>query len=168
MLLSRVKQATSKFVKILVYGKADIRTAQQYMPFGIDSKPPPETVALYSNTGSDGEQAIVGYLLKSELTNSGELRLSSLDSSGVENLYIHLKNNGRMEINGSDDNLVRYSVLKAGFDELKIDFNNFIDAYNKHTHGGVTVGSGITAITTPGSASAADISGAKIVEIETS
>ena len=66
IILSRVKQATSEFIKILRYGKDDVITSDQYGPFGFDSKPIKETMAAHATTGDKGESIVFGYLSSSD------------------------------------------------------------------------------------------------------
>lgn len=158
--LTRVKQATSEFIKVLRYGKKDVRTAPQYLPFGIDSKPVNEMIALYADTDDRGELAIIGYLIKSENTNPGELALYSTDSAGIEKFRIYLKNDGTCEIGGNTDNFVRFSLLDSNLQEL---VNNIQTELSKIQTGLAGVGG----VYTPGVLSL-NIDDAKIDEILTS
>ena len=75
--ITRVNEITNRFIKLLRFGKSDSRTADQFAPYGIDSKPIKDLVALYSPTQNDGELACIGYISRSELTKSGEIRVFS-------------------------------------------------------------------------------------------
>jgi hypothetical protein len=88
--------------------------------------------------------------------NTGDKKLYSRDSGGSIAATLNLLNSGQLELNGSGDFAVRYTALEAAFNQLKSDFDT-------HVHGGVTGGSSSTSTTTP---STADITGAKIDEIE--
>lgn len=164
-------------VKVLRLGNKDIQTPLEATPYGTDSNPVKDMIAIYSQTQTKGDAVIIGYLNKNRLADIGEHRLFSTDSDGNLSTYVWLKNDNTMEIGGDTDNMVRYSELKSAFDELKSDFNTFVTTkYNTHVHpitvGGVTPGAGVgTGTSTPtvssGSPSTADISGAKITEIKT-
>ena len=142
----------------------DTHESVQIAPFGDDSCPPKGVKGIKTITSTDAYHVILGYFNRSNIANEGEKRLFSVKSDGSISFYVHLKSNGTMEIGGSDDNLVRYSELKSGFDQLKSDFNNFKAT---HTHAGVTTGTGTSGIPTDTTASTADISGCKIDEIKT-
>lgn len=155
-----------RIIKVLRKGNSDVQTSMEASPFGIDSNPLKDMIAIYGPTEEKGKTVIIGYVQKDKLADIGETRLFSTDADGAEQFFIWLKNDGTAEIGGTDYHMVRYEKLEEAFNELKSDFNNFITAYNTHTHIGVTVGLGSTSFTTPGTQSAADITPAKISEIK--
>ena len=158
-----------RLIKFLRKGKDDTRECKVSAPYGIDSVPVEDMIAVYSPTQQNGRNVIIGYLNKNAIADVGELRFYSTDADGVEQNYIHLKNDGDIEIGGSTDNMVRYSDLEAAFNRLKSDHNDLVSKFLAHVHPGVTVGAGSTGVTpTLVSPSPADISGAKIEEIKTS
>jgi hypothetical protein len=108
-----------RIVKLLRFGKSDVQTSLEAMPFGIDSNPIKDLVAVYSATEEKGKTVIIGYVNRNQLAGIGETRLFSTDGNGVLKTYIHLKNDGTQEIGGNADNLVRYSVLKSEYDKTK-------------------------------------------------
>jgi len=173
IILGKVKEVTSEFIKTHIFGNSDVRTAPQVLPFGIDSKPIKESMALYAETDNKSKAVTLGVITKSDKTNPGELRLSATDENGVEKTYVFLTNDGDIEVGGNDDNLVRYSVLKQEFDKFKSDFNLFVTTkYNLHVHPvpGITSGPSATTssvTTTVGSSSNADISDSKIQKVKT-
>jgi hypothetical protein len=68
-----------------------------------------------------------------------------------------------VEINGDTDFAVAYTDLKSAFDTMKTDLNAFITIFNAHVHPGVTAGPASTGVTvTPGTATTADMAGAKL------
>ena len=147
-----------RLIQILGVGKGDIQTPYQAAPFGIDSHPIKDLIAVQANTGEMGKTAIIGYINVEQLAELGELRLYSTDDAGVEKAYIWLKNDENIEIGGDTDFMVRYSALETAFNTLKQEFD-------AHVHPGVTAGAGVTSpIAVP---SIADISGAKINDIKT-
>lgn len=160
-----VKRRILKFLRL---GKSDVQTSMEAGPYGMDSNPVKDMIAVYAPTGEKGKTVIIGYLNKNQLAEVGEMRTYSTDSNGALKFYIWQKNDGTCEIGGDDDNMVRYSKLEEAFNELKTDFNNLVTVYNSHTHTGVTAGPGSTG-TTPaaGQSSSADITPAKIDEIKT-
>lgn len=178
MFLSRVKKATSEFVKILLYGKSDVRTAQPIFPFGFDSKPVNDLVALYSNTGADGEPVVVGYIYLSDITDIGESRIYSTDSNGNSVFDIILKNDGTCEIGSDADNMVRYRPLASAYNQLKSDHDDTVSKLNAVINllktwtflpgdGGAALKTAAIATLIDASNSTGDITGAKIDEVKT-
>ncbi len=161
-------KAKRRIVKLLHLGRSDVKTANEIAPYGIDGNPIKGMIAVYSSTSINGSPVIIGYINKNQLADVGELRLYSTDKDGALKFYTWLKNDGTYEMGGNADNAVRYSKLEQAFNQLKADFNSHITAYNTHVHIGVTTGGGSSGTTSPGTSSAADISGAKINEIKTS
>lgn len=158
-----------RLIKFLRLGRNDVREVTQAAPHGIDSHPTKGLIAIYAPTGSNGTGSVIGYINPQALADVGELFLYSTDDQAAVQFRIKLRNNGTCEIGGDTDNMVRYSKLEDAFNELRDDFNTFVNSvYNVHVHPGVTPGSGSTAVTpTVGQASTADISPAKIDEIKT-
>lgn len=149
----------SRVIKFLRFGLNDTQTATEAVPFGIDSNPVKDMIAIYSKTSTMGEAVIIGYINENQLADPGETRIFSTDSSGGLKTYIWLKADGKIQLGGTADNAVRFSKLEDGFNQLKSDFNNFLT----HVHG--TAG---TPTTPPALPSTASISDAKIDEIQTS
>ena len=137
-----------RIVKVMVMGKNDVQTCQQITPFGVDSNPTPNLVAVYAKTGEMGKTVIIGYLNKDLLAGIGETRLFSTDEVGVLKSYIWLKNDETIEIGGDGDFMVRYSALATAFNLLKTDLDTVRAALSLPP-------------------SLADISGAKIDKIKT-
>ena len=155
IILSRVKQATSEFIKILRYGKSDVQTSDQYLPFGIDSKPVKELVAAQATTNDKGETIVFGYLIRSEATKEGETRIFATNAEGAEVFSVYFKNDGTCEFGGTADNFVRYLKLNEGMQNFVTDLNTkLVAAFT--TLGGSWPGTSL------------DISGSKIDEIKSS
>ena len=194
MILSRVISSAieqgKQFVKILGWGKDDVKTVQSVFPFGIEGNPLPGYRAIYASTAAKDKKILIGVLFENSVADVGELRLHSEDSDGNEIASIHLKNNGDIEIvgngsstinlredgiieiNGDSDYMVRFSELESAFNTLKSDLNSFILTYNSHIHiTTATIGAsatpGVIAPTTSaGTSSSADVSGAKIDNVK--
>lgn len=156
---SEIDKLNRRVVKFLRFGKSDVQTALQVSPFGLDSGPTKDMVAVYSQTSGTGETVIIGYINKKELVEPGESRLYSTDSNGELKFYVHLKKDGTMWLNGGDDNLVRYIPLNQFVNDLK----QFLTTELGLIATGITTGGGSY---TPGSPTF-DISDAKINEIKT-
>jgi len=152
--LSRVKQATAEFIKILRFGENDVQTSPQYLPFGIDSKPIQGLLAAQGKTSNAEDTIVFGYLLQSAETEEGEIRTYSTDADGAVKFYIKQLNNGTCEIGGTADFMTRFTALDTGLQQFIIDLNSKLG----------------TALGTAGSSwpgTSLDISGAKIEEIKT-
>ena len=175
IIIVKILDIASGFIKVLRFGKEDIVTPLVSLPYGIDSKPIKNKRGVISDTRKKGKNVILGYLLESEKTESGEIRLYATDDDAVEKFYVHLKKDGTCEIGGDVDNMVRYSKLETAFNELKENFNELVATYNSHVHPvptatalAVPPATGITTITVlQGVQSVADITPAKIKEIKT-
>lgn len=131
---SKVNSIGQLLVKHLGFGRNDVQESLQVSPFGLDSKPIKDTIGVRSNTSELGTTIVLGYITNNRVAKDGEIRLYSSDSTGGELCYVYLTNDGNLELNGNDDNAVRFSELKAGFDALKADLNSLITAYNSHIH----------------------------------
>jgi hypothetical protein len=158
-------------VKFLRMGKSDVQECLESSAYGTDSNPVKDMVAIYTPTGENGKNVIIGYINKNRLAEIGEHRIFSTNDQGVLSTYIWLKNDETMEIGGDADFMVRYSVLESAFNDLKGTVNDLVSAFNSHMH--ATAATGPPSIPTPipssipAIPSTADISGAKIDEIKT-
>ena len=123
-------------------------------------------------TSEIGNEVIIGYIHKSQISEPGEIRIFSTDDNGDDQISLHLKKDGTAEFGGDSDFMVRYSALETAFNELKSDFNSLVAKHNTHVHPFVGLAVGVPGFTTPTTTtetpSIADISGAKIDEIKTS
>lgn len=159
-----------RVIKALLNGRSDVRTGREAVPYGVDSNPVQGMIAIYAPTQVKGKAIIIGYLNNAQLSAIGEFRTYSTDSAGNLKTYTWLKNDGTMEIGGSTKNMTRFQELEQGFNQLKQDHNDLVNAFNTHMH--PTAASGPPSTPTPGmgipaNTSSADISGAKIDEIKT-
>jgi hypothetical protein len=147
---------------------SDVQTSFQASPYGVDSNPIKDMIAVYTATQEKGKTVIVGYINTNQIADVGENRIFSTDSEGNVVMFLHLKNDGTAEFGGDDDFMVRFNELQTGFDELVNDHNDLVQAFNTHVHPGVTSGGASTLITIePEVPSSADITPAKIEEIKT-
>ncbi len=161
-------------LKVVGMGNNDSKTPFSALPFGVDSRPINGLKAVYMETENDTEPILIGYINKNCKADKGEVRFYSLDSDGNEKNYIHLIKDGNIEIGGDADNMVRYSKLQDGYNELRDDLNAFIVKYNAHIHittatvGATPVPGVISPTATTETPSTASIADAKIDEIKTS
>ena len=151
--------------KLLKSGRSDVQDIITASIPGVDSLPVKDDVALYEVTDVNGENFVIGFLIKDRKAKPGEVRLFSRNEQGVEQIYAWLKDNGEIHFGGDTGNLTRYQELETAFDQLKSDFNTLVNAYNTHIHGTPSGSSTTPSVTA--SPSTADITGAKIDELKT-
>lgn len=167
-ILSTAIKAGRNLAKFRLFGPDDVREKPIAAPYGVDGNPIKKMVGIYAKTGEDGKGVLLGFIQENALADPGELRLFATDENGVEKAFIWLTNSGTIELNGNADNLVRYSKLKQGFDQLRNDFNSLIADYNGHTHP-VTSAPGTTGpVAVPLSGSSASIVTSKINDLKSS
>lgn len=169
---TRLDSTSRMLVKFLRKGKSDVRESFEIGPFGFESNPLKDMIALYGQTDENGSDVIIGYVNKNRITDIGESRMFSTDSSGNIVMYLHMKNDGTAEFNGDSDNLVRYSELESAFNELKSDHNELVTKWNAFVAAYVpgspsTVGLPPTLAGSNVSQSTASVAGAKIDELKT-
>jgi hypothetical protein len=114
--------ALSRVVKVYKSGK-NVHSAKQAAPFGVDSNPIANMVAVHAATTVDGRPVIIGYVDKNLIADVGEIRIFSTNEDGDVETFIHLKNNGQIVLGGESDNAVRYSELDDGLQEFEGDIN---------------------------------------------
>lgn len=120
---SAVITAGYRIAKILGWGNIPL-TADQVSPFGIDSSPVKNMIAVYAETEEGGDQVIIGYFNRSVMAAPGETRLFSLDpATGNLSIDLWLRTDGTMELGGIGNNLVRYTALNAGIEEQNTKIN---------------------------------------------
>lgn len=126
--------------------------------------------AIYGATQVNGRPVIIGYINPNVLADTGETRLYSTNAAGVLKNYLWLKNDGTIEIGGSDDFMVRFSKLKEVTDELQNDLTTLKNVFSTWTpvsnDGGAALK--LAAATWYGTPISKDINEAKIAEIKTS
>lgn len=161
--------AKRRIYKVLGFGKSDVKTANECSPFGLDSCVPTNYIAVYSDTTDKGESVILGYYLPKQMVKQGETKLFSTDVNGVEKMKIYLTKDD-IQINGNTDNLVRFSELEKGFEQLKQDLNNHIANYNSfaiaYVPGSIAT-VGLPPFASASTPSEANIDLAKIEELKT-
>jgi phage gp45-like len=109
----------------------------------------------------------------SSIEIKNDLATVKIESTGAITLdgplaSVNMAVDGTIELNGNSDFAVSFTDLKTAFDQLKNDFNTFVNTkYNVHVHPGVTAGPASTAVTlTLGAPSAADMSAAKVESVK--
>lgn len=170
--ISAILSEQGKFLmtKLLKSGKSDVQEVKTASIPGIDSFPLKDDIALYETTEINGENFVIGFLVKDRKSKEGEVRIYSRDpNNGSEKIYMYVTNTGEIHFGGNSKHLTRYEELKTGFDELKSDFNDLVTKFNTHIHPAVlgTAPVTVSPTATQDAPSTADISGSKINELKT-
>lgn len=113
-------EAGKRVLKVNQFGA---KTANESMPFGIDSNPIKDMTAIYAETSNDSESLIIGYINESQLSESGETRIFSLDENKVLKAFVWCKNNGEIHLNGSDSTAVKFEQLKTSLQSTDTAIN---------------------------------------------
>lgn len=156
-----------RVIKVLRFGKSDVQTCIEALPYGIDSNPIKDMVAVYAETSEKGKIAIIGYFNKNQKAAVGELRLFSTDANGFEKFYTWLKNDGTMEIGGNTNFAVKYNELQTEFNALKKSHNDLLTEYKTHVHAVTAVGSPTAATISTQTPNTSDITQSKNDKIKT-
>lgn len=119
-----------RIIKVRRFGKSDVQTSVEASPFGVDSNPIKNWVAVYAATSEKGKSVIVGYLNKNQLAAVGENRTYSTDAEGNLKFYIWQKNDGTCELGGDSNFAVRFNELKTEFNKLKASHNTLAQKWN--------------------------------------
>ncbi len=127
MILQRVISSTiEKGFRIIKTTYASlVETRKNANPFGFDSVPIEDLIAITSDTLSQEDPVVVGYLNKKtlELLKVGESMMYSTDDEGEYKSIITLRKDGTAEILGIGDFMVRYNKLDAGMQKFVNDLN---------------------------------------------
>jgi hypothetical protein len=151
----------------------DIQTIELIRQSGEDYVPQNDSSVVIADLGPAYRVGIAVDDGVEPSVSSGERELYSYDENRSKQSWIRILTNSDVEINGNDDNAVRYSVLKAQFDQLKSDFDQAMIYINTHTHND-SLGAPTTPPLLPSppwpapgiQSSTADMSGAKIDNIK--
>jgi hypothetical protein len=156
-------------LKLTVLGKNDVQEIEQIAPHGIDSCPPSDTRVLHVETLQRGACMVVGSINDNQLAVEGEIRLYSTNADGTLQTYVHLLEDGTIEVGGTVDNMVRYAPMADSVNEIKDDSNNLKDLISSWTPVPNDGGLALKTLLTSWAASliVEDISASKIDEIKT-
>jgi len=110
-------------IKVLRLGKSDVQISKQIAPYGIDSSPIKDMVAIHSDTSEKGKTVVIGYINKESITESGETRLFSTDENGVLKSTVYLKNDDTLELMGNSDYAMKYNKFQEQMDIIIKDLN---------------------------------------------
>jgi hypothetical protein len=161
-----------RLIKVTRFGRDDVQEPFQASEYGIDSNPIKGMVAVYSTTGENGKNVIIGYINKNLKAGPGELRTFATDENGNEKFYTWMRSSGIIEIGGDANYAVKFNELKTEYNSLKSDHNTLVQKWNafcaSYIPGGPTVvGSPATLSTSTVTPNSSNIDNAKNDKIKT-
>lgn len=110
---STITELGKRILKVFSIGA---KTASDCAPFGVDANPIKGMTAIHATSTNDAESVIIGYIDNNKKALSGEIRLYSKDANGQEKTFLWIKNDGTLQLNGTDYTSVRFEPLKTGLD----------------------------------------------------
>ena len=130
-----------QILQVVIENKNDAQPALLINPAQDESAPKINDRVLIIKIGNFN-LAIGGIDGISPVTAQGEKRLYSRDSSGAVAAFLTLLSSGIIELNGNNDNAVRFSALESGFNTLRDNLNSaaFAVTVDPGTHQGSTTG----------------------------
>lgn len=153
-----------RLLQVEISDPDDIQTVEMMSAAGEDVNPPVGNRVLIIDVGAAYKIAIAADDGIEPSMDEGEKKIYSIDGGSIS-AFINLLNTGILELNGNNDFAVRFNALQAAFDELVTDFNNLVTIHDTHKHPTAAIGLPSLPDLT-GTASSADVSGAKINEIK--
>lgn len=130
--LGRIKEITNNFIKLLIYGNTDVRTAPQVTPQGITSKPIKEKIGLYIETEDETKSVFIGTIdIPTDRIKDGEIKIFAVNDNDEEQSFLQCHNSDQAT---ADNWAVKFNELKSAFDELKEKYNDCALAMSSHTH----------------------------------
>jgi len=109
--------------RVLKVSQFGAKTADECLPFGIDSVPIKGMSTIYAETSNDAESLILGIINESQEAESGETRFYSMDENKAVKSVIYLKKDGTIEFNGNTYSMVRFEPLKTGLQNYDVLVN---------------------------------------------
>jgi len=153
-------------LQVEMFDPDNLETVEYMTHAGDDTIPPNGSRVTVLSVGDAWKIGIASNDGIKSTMDKGEKQLYS-SANGIIKAFIKFLKDKNIEINGKNDNAVRFKELETVINEIKADHNLSNAAFITHTHPGVTVGQASTAVTTtPGKSSSIDISKGKIDNIK--
>lgn len=112
-------------IKVRRLGLNDIQTGFQILPWGYDSNPvqlPGDMlIPIFSQTGVKGKNVIVGYIMRNQLTEPGEVRIFQVFEDGI-GTSIWLRNNF-IELGADTNHVAMYDPIETAMAQYTADIN---------------------------------------------
>lgn len=115
-----ILEQSKRILKVKQFG---VKTAKECSPFGEDSSPLENMVAIYADTSNNSESVIIGYINSNQLAGPGEKRIFSLKTDGSLSTSVWLKTDETIEIGGNTNTTVRYVPLNTGLQQQVLSIN---------------------------------------------
>jgi len=168
---NRDSASNSLLLQAEISDEDDVQTVEVFRGPGIDANPPDNARAVVLPVGKAWQIAVAidDGVAPDDTVDQGEIEIYS-SASGSRVATIRLDDSGNIKIdadteiilNSGTDYAVAYEDLKTAFDQLKSDFDTFVSTiFNLHNHPTAATGP-VSVPSVTGSASTADMSGAKI------
>jgi len=108
------------------------------MPYGLSANAPRGSMAItFSNNGSSDSKVSIPGFPENRFRDlkEWEVKVGNFKTKA----HVFFNDDGEMvlkldNVTASDNYMVRYNELKAETDQLRLDFNAFVSAFNLHTH----------------------------------
>lgn len=163
-----LKHVISDFILItnnVLAPKFDIESRYAGTP-GIVGIPLKDDSCIIVQISEDLSKTVFIGTIQNQDINEGEVLVYSRDSNGNLKAKVYCDKDGNVVINDDTDNAVRFSKLKEAYDQLKSDFDNFVNiTYNLHNHPTAPVGP-VSVPSVTGSSSTGNIDPAKIDNVK--
>jgi acylphosphatase len=90
--------AKNRLIKYLGWGPNDVRNHPESMPYGLDSNPIKDMIAIYAQNANGGQSIVIGYINKNQLADVGEMRVYATDKDGNLQGSVWCKKDGEIDI----------------------------------------------------------------------
>ena len=108
---------------------SDCVEVSESMPFGVDSQPLPNMIAIYSQTKVKGANVVLGYINVNQLVDIGETRLFSADKNNTIKYNVKLSNDSNLYLGVSTD-FITYADNLVKANETIADLQAMITQMN--------------------------------------
>jgi hypothetical protein len=134
----------------------DVQSVELFFHAGEEFRPPVGTRLYLEEVGAAYKVAVAADDGIVPTVNEGERMIYSI-VGGAPSAVAYFRDDGVVELNGGGGTAVEFARLKIAFDQLKADFDNFVEKiYNIHNHPTAPAGP-VSIPSALGSASTADI-----------
>lgn len=143
----------------------DVQTIELMNKAGVNSNPVDDARVFIAQAGSAFKIALaVDDGIEPDAAR-GDYEIYSSDGNGIKKASARCNADGILVLNFGTDYAVRFSELKAAFDEFKADVNDNVDKFKIHIHNDSLGGPTTSPTSAPQSKTTADIDPAKIDDI---
>lgn len=173
-------ESKTLLLQVSISDDDDVQTAELLTTSGEDTRPiDGGAVAFILSIGEAYKLAIAMDDGIEPTVEKGEKEFYSIDPlTGLKKSFLKFLNDGNIQINGKNDNAVRFAELETAFNLLRTEFNALITVFNAnviifnaHTHFTNPPSANITGVPiapfeNPGTPAIAEMSAAKVNNIQ--